>query len=75
MSIEQAGHGDIEPRRGRGLEVAFQLHAVTYIVINLMLVGIWAAAGGGYFWPIWPIITWGPPLLIQGWFTYGRVRG
>jgi len=24
-----------------------------------MLVGIWAASGGGYFWPIWPILGWG----------------
>jgi class 3 adenylate cyclase len=24
-----------------------------------MLIGIWAASGGGYFWPIWPILGWG----------------
>src|SRR2546426_330821 len=39
-----------------------------------MLIAIWAAAsaGSGYFWPIWPIITWGPAVLLQGYFTYGR---
>lgn len=74
MSLERPGSHDIEPRRGRGMEVAFQFHAVTWLVINAMLVGIWAAAGGGYFWPVWPIITWLPVVLIQGWLTYGRVR-
>lgn len=74
MSIERSDRGEIERSRPRGLEIAFQLHAVTYVVVNLMLVGIWLAAGGGYFWPIWPIITWGPAVLIQGWVTYGRVH-
>ena len=30
-----------------------------YVVVNVMLVAIWAASGGGYFWPIWPILGWG----------------
>ena len=25
-------------------------------LINLTLIGIWAAAGGGYFWPAWPLL-------------------
>jgi class 3 adenylate cyclase len=24
-----------------------------------MLIGIWAASGAGYFWPIWPMLGWG----------------
>jgi signal transduction histidine kinase len=24
--------------------------------ITLFLIGIWAAAGGGYFWPVWPFL-------------------
>jgi hypothetical protein len=76
MPIERAYRGDLEPVRSRGLEVSFQLHAVTYVVVNIMLVLIWlASAGGGYFWPVWPIICWFPGLAIHGWLTYGRVRG
>ena len=75
MSIERPSGDDIERSRPRGLELAFQLHAVTYVVVNVMLVLIWAAAGGGYFWPMWPLITWGPAVAIQGWITYGRVHG
>jgi class 3 adenylate cyclase len=29
------------------------------VVVNVMLIGIWAASGGGYFWPIWPMLGWG----------------
>ena len=74
MSLEQRDEVDIERPRSRALEISMQLHAVTYVVINAMLIGIWAAAGAGYFWPIWPLITWAPLLLIHGWLTYGRVR-
>ena len=28
-------------------------------VINLFLIAIWAVGGGGYFWPIWPILSCG----------------
>jgi hypothetical protein len=75
MAIEPSNTGDIERYRSRALEVSFQLNAVTYVVVNLMLIGIWAAAGAGYFWPIWPLITWGPAVAIHGWLTYGRVHG
>jgi len=30
-----------------------------YLTVNLFLVAIWAVAGAGYFWPIWPILGWG----------------
>ena len=74
MSLEESRGRDLDRPRSRALEVSFQLHAVTYLVVNAMLIAIWAAVGGGYFWPIWPLITWGPPMLIHGWITYGRVR-
>ncbi|MEA2448980.1 MAG: eukaryotic-like serine/threonine-protein kinase [Thermoleophilaceae bacterium] len=30
-----------------------------YLAVNALLIGIWAAAGGGYFWPVWSILGWG----------------
>src|SRR4051812_49444519 len=51
-----------EPRRGRrrsALEASVRIHLTVYIIVNAMLIGIWAASGGGYFWPIWPILGWG----------------
>jgi class 3 adenylate cyclase len=45
--------------RGSALEAGVRTHFAIYVVVNLMLVAIWAASGGGYFWPIWPILGWG----------------
>src|SRR3954468_14579668 len=42
-----------------GLRQGFRIHVTFYVLVNLMLIGIWAASGGGYFWPIWPILGWG----------------
>jgi len=47
-------------RRRRGaFETSVRIHFTTFVLVNLMLIGIWAASGGGYFWPIWPILGWG----------------
>jgi class 3 adenylate cyclase len=46
------------PRRS-GFETSVRIHLTVFLVVNLMLIGIWAASGGGYFWPIWPILGWG----------------
>src|SRR3954454_24220388 len=51
--------GPPRPRRRSALETSVRIHLTTYLLVNLMLIGIWAAAGGGYFWPIWPILGWG----------------
>ncbi len=40
---------------------------VAYIVVNAFLVGIWAATGGGYFWPGWVIGCWGIGMLLGLW--------
>jgi class 3 adenylate cyclase len=46
-------------RAGRALRTSVKIHATIYTLVNLMLVGIWAASGGGEFWPIWSILGWG----------------
>ena len=46
-------------RRRSGLETSVRIHATIFLVVNLMLIGIWAASGAGYFWPIWPLLGWG----------------
>ena len=37
---------------------------VPFLLVNLMLIAIWAATGAGYFWPIWPILGWGLGLVM-----------
>jgi class 3 adenylate cyclase len=49
-----------DTRSDRGaLATSVRIHVSVYIVVNVMLIAIWAVAGGGYFWPIWPILGWG----------------
>lgn len=48
----------------------FKSHAATYLVVNTLLVVIWAVSGGGYFWPIWPIAGWGVGLALNAWTAY-----
>lgn len=50
----------------------FRTHVVVYIVVNLGLVAIWAASGGGYFWPVWVIGGWGIGLVLHAWSVYGE---
>ena len=50
----------------------FKGDVVAYVVINAFLVGIWAVAGFGYFWPGWVLAGWGVLLLLDGWDAYYR---
>jgi hypothetical protein len=47
-------------------------HERAYIATMLLLVGIWAVTGAGYFWPIWPMLGWGIGLFAD---RGGRLRG
>ena len=46
-------------------------HALVYVAVNTLLVVIWAASGGGYFWPIWVIAGWGIGLAAHAWRVHG----
>lgn len=34
-----------------------------YLMVNLMMVVIWASSGAGYFWPMWVMGPWGVAIL------------
>jgi len=48
----------------------FRTHVATYVIVNAMLVGVWALSGAGYFWPIWVIAAWGVGLALNAWAVY-----
>jgi 2TM domain len=50
----------------------FGTHIVVYVIVNAMLVAIWAITGGGFFWPIFPILGWGIGVAANAWDVYGR---
>ncbi|HEV8653708.1 MAG TPA: DUF1707 domain-containing protein [Actinomycetes bacterium] len=43
---------------------------VSYLAVMALLVVIWAASGGGYFWPVWPMIGWGFAVVWHGISTF-----
>ncbi len=47
-------------------------HLVAYVVVNTMLIGIWAITGAGYFWPAWVLLGWGVGLVLNVWDVYFR---
>jgi len=64
--MRPAGEAAMRSRPGRRpqeparrLLHSFKIHLAVYVPVNLMFIGIWAAGGGGYFWPVWSILGWG----------------
>ena len=80
MTVEtEPGNGATEPvtereTARRRLEAKRDLasHLVAYLVINSLLVAVWAITGSGYFWPIWIIAPWGAGLVLHAWDVYIR---
>jgi hypothetical protein len=34
----------------------FRHHAGAQVILNIFILGVWLAAGGGYFWPAWVML-------------------
>jgi Domain of unknown function (DUF1707)/2TM domain len=54
------------PARPRRAVLRFRRNAGIFAVMAVFFIAIWAAGGGGSFWPVWPILGWGIALGIQG---------
>ena len=37
----------------------------SFLGLAALLIGIWALAGGGYFWPAWVLVWWLVPLALR----------
>ena len=46
---------------------AYRHQVINYLLVNALLIVVWALTGFVSFWPIYPIFGWGVALLIQGW--------
>jgi hypothetical protein len=56
LPARAAPHG--RGRRARGPELG------AFVAVQVVLVVVWALTGMGYFWPVWPLLGWGVPLLL-----------
>ena len=43
----------------------FISHVTAYVVVNAVFIVIWAISGGGFFWPVFPLVGWGIGLSFQ----------
>ena len=60
-------------RTGRSVPEASRERAAgfnAYAAVMLLLVAIWLFTGAGHFWPLYPALGWGLPLL----FGHGHAR-
>ncbi len=51
--------------RARGHSEHIRKHLLSYVLVMLFLVAIWAVSGGDYFWPVWPMLVWGLGLAFD----------
>lgn len=52
-----------------------RFHLGVYLLVNTMLVAVWAMTGAGYFWPIWSIGGWGIGLAAHAFSVFQRPIG
>lgn len=76
-TTESGERGEVGERtvRERALEriekkQEFHAHLLAYVLVNAMLVGIWAVTGAGFFWPVFPLLGWGIGMGFHAWDTY-----
>jgi hypothetical protein len=50
----------------------FRAHLFVYVVVNSVIVAIWAFTGSGFFWPVFPILVWGTGVVFNAWDVYAR---
>ena len=55
----------------------FYIHFIVYILVNIMLIIIWAATGAGFPWFIFPLGGWGIGILFHflGIFVFSQQTG
>jgi hypothetical protein len=55
---------------------SFKQSLFVYVVVNLLLIGIWALGGtDNFFWPVFVIGGWGIGIAFQAYDAYGRRHG
>jgi len=49
----------------------FHIHLVIYLMVNGLLVAVWAMTSPPFFWPIFPLVGWGIGVVANAWDAYG----
>jgi hypothetical protein len=74
--VEATGHSEEQLReqavKRLNKKRDFRTHLLMYVLVNAMLVVIWAVTDSDFFWPIFPILGWGIGVAANAWDVYGR---
>ena len=74
--MESAPGPDQEPRQQAITQLKkkrdFRTHVFIYVLVNAMLIVIWAVTGAGFFWPVFVIFGWGIGVAANAWDVYAR---
>jgi hypothetical protein len=68
MTIDQQpSEADLRARAVASLQKKreFWSHLLAYVLVNGLLVAIWASTGAGFFWPIFPLLGWGIGIVFH----------
>ena len=70
---EPAGDDALRERAIRNLRrrSGFYRHLVVYLLVNALLVVVWAAGSASFFWPIFTIVGWGIAVAFHAWKVFG----
>ena len=49
---------------------ALMAHVLAYVMVNVLLVGIWYATGAHFFWPVFSLLGWGIGLVFHAWDVF-----
>ena len=49
----------------------FHVHLVVYLMVNAMIVSVWAMTTHDFFWPIFILVGWGVGVVANAWDAYG----
>ena len=74
MELSGASEDEIRDRAVESLKRKrdFNTQILTWLVVSVVLTGIWAATGSdNFFWPVFPIAGWGIGIAVQAWSIYG----
>ena len=74
LTADLPAESEVASRAAPGAPEDLRTHFTVYSLVNLMLIGIWAASGAGYFWPIWPMLGWGIAVALHAvpWLVGGN---
>jgi vacuolar-type H+-ATPase subunit I/STV1 len=73
-SVDRVGESDLREQAVARLrrKAEFRTHLMIYVLVNGMIILIWAMLGGGFFWPVFPLAGWGIGLVAHAMETYRR---